>query len=304
MKKFLIRTLVFIALTTIVMTVLDICLSNKLRQRQVGPYACWSDIFHSRIDADLVIMGSSRAWVQISPAILDSVLLTHSYNLGQNGSAFNRQYTRYLIYRKHNPKPHIIVQNIDFKTLTFTSGYDQYQYFPYFCDTDVRNLIIPHEEYTLADRTLPFYRYANFGITKLFENKRTSVQGFAEHDKQWNVDTLSLSIDTTFVIDRRTLAAFDQFLADATAEGIQVILVHGPIHSFFTRHQKNIDQMWHIYQQFADKYNLPILDYTSDTLCDNTQYFYNIMHLNSQGAEIFSRHLAEDLKPFIEKQTN
>ena len=304
MKKFIVRTLVFIGLATIVMTVLDICLSNKLRQRQVGPYACWTDIFHGRIDADLVIMGSSRAWVHYDPTILDSVLHTHSYNLGHDGSAFNRQYSRYLIYRKHNSKPKVIIQNIEITTLNYTSGYNQYQYFPYFNDSDIRHLVIPYEQFTLADRTLPFYRYANFGLQKLFSDQSVSVNGYRAREIKWNVKPIIDTVWIQFTPDLRSLAMFEQFLAQAASEGIQVIFVHAPIHAEVTRQQQNPDQMWHLYHQLAAKYNIPILNYQNDTISNDSNYFYNRTHLNRQGAEIFSRHLAEDLKPLIKTKTN
>lgn len=304
MKKYLLRTLLFLILATIVMAVLDVCLTNQLRQRHVGPYACWTDIFHGQITADLIIMGNSRAWEHISPTILDSALLTHTYNLGFDGSAFNRQYTRYRLYRKYNPKPRIIIQNIDEATLAHTSGYDQYQYFPYFNDADVRHWVLPYEQYTLADKMLPFYRYANFGLRNLYKDVNTSIKGYCSMNLHWGVDTLSLNLDTTFGEDPRTMVEFEQFLADATAEGIQVILVHTPIHSYLSRHRGFSPQMWSIYQHYADKYHLPILNYLDDTLCNDTRYFYNIMHLNRQGSEIFSRHLAEDLKPLIETKIN
>ncbi len=299
MKKLLLRTFAFIALATVVMMVLDLCLTTQLRQRHLGPYSCWTDIFHSRINADLLIMGNSRAWAHFSPAILDSTLHTHSYNLGHDGSAFNRQYTRYLLYRKYNPKPRIIIQNIDPPTLTYTTGYDQYQYFPYFYNTDVRRWIVPNEQFTLADRILPFYRYSNFGFRNLFKDISPSVKGYCGRDYLWDVDTLNLDIDTSFIADPRTLASFEQFLADATAEGIQVIMVHSPIQSYLTRRYGDPPQMWFIYHQLADKYNVPILNYLNNPLCDSTEYFFNIMHLNRQGAEIFTRQLAEDLKPLL-----
>lgn len=296
MKKFLIRTLVFIVLATIVMMVLDLCLSHKLRQRQVGPYACWTDIFHGRITADLVIMGSSRAWVHYDPTILDSVLHTNSYNLGVDGSAFNRQYTRYLLYRKYNPKPRIIIQNIDFTTLGFTSGYDQYQYFPYFNDSDVRHTIIPYEQFTLADRTLPFYRYANFGLQQLFSNQSISVKGYSSKEKDWEVGPIEKGIWTDYAADSRTMVMFEEFLAQATAEDIQVIFVHAPIYSELIKYQNGLDEMWNTYRQLAAKYHIPILNYQNDPICSDTNYFYNRTHLNRKGAELFSRQLANDLK--------
>ena len=296
MKRFLLRTLLFLALATTVMTVLDLVLSAQLRERQAGPFSTWTDIFHSRITADLVVMGTSRAWVQYSPAILDSVLHTHSYNLGHDGSAFNRQYSRYLIYRKHNTKPRIIIQNIDFTTLNYTSGYDQYQYFPYFRDPDIRHMVIPYEQFTLADRTLPFYRYANFGTQRLFSNKHVSIKGYCSRERDWNVAPLERGVWTDYSADPRTLKMFEQFLAQASAEGIQVIFVHAPIFAGLTAQQQGLDTMWDIYRRLATQYHIPILNYQNDTICSDTTCFHNRTHLNRKGAELFSRQLANDLK--------
>ena len=44
-----------------------------------------------------------------------------------------------------------------------------------------------------------------------------------------------------------------------------------------------------------DKYDIPILDYTYMDICYDTTYFYNAMHLNALGADLFSEKLAHDL---------
>ena len=41
---------------------------------------------------------------------------------------------------------------------------------------------------------------------------------------------------------------------------------------------------------------IPILDYTHMSLCEDTSYFYNAMHLNKKGSDIFSDSLANDIK--------
>lgn len=295
MKQFLLRTALFIALTAVLMSILDITLSWQLRQRRYDPYACWNDIFQHRINADLLIMGNSRAWVQYSPMILDSVLHTHSYNLGQNASAFNRQYSRYRIYRRHYPKPKIIIQNIDALTLSRTSGTFQYQYFPYFYNPDVLHWIVPYEQFTLPEKILPFYRYSNFGLNNLFENKDTSIFGYSGKHWTWT-RVIEFENNIHFETDSETLKTFENFLAETRSDSIQVILVYAPIHSDYTLHLDNIDEMWRTYSLLSTRYGIPILNYQDDTLCFSTDYFYNYLHLNIKGAEIFSRHLAEDLK--------
>lgn|GEM_PF-3251246 len=45
--------------------------------------------------------------------------------------------------------------------------------------------------------------------------------------------------------------------------------------------------------------NTIFLYYHDDTLCYNRNYFHNSQHFNSTGADIFSGHLANDLKTII-----
>ena len=53
--------------------------------------------------------------------------------------------------------------------------------------------------------------------------------------------------------------------------------------------------MFLMFDNIAKKYDIPILNYTYDSLSYDTLYFYNAMHLNKMGAEIFSTKLARDI---------
>ncbi|GHV09600.1 hypothetical protein FACS1894162_0470 [Bacteroidia bacterium] len=63
-----------------------------------------------------------------------------------------------------------------------------------------------------------------------------------------------------------------------------------------TEFTKNWDGEMQVYHGFAEKYDIPFLDYTHDPICYDTTYFYNAMHLNKKGAELFSLKLANDIK--------
>ena len=46
----------------------------------------------------------------------------------------------------------------------------------------------------------------------------------------------------------------------------------------------------------TEKYNNVIyLDYSTDSMCQDTTYFLNSSHLNKKGAEIFSAKLVRDI---------
>ncbi|GHT14673.1 hypothetical protein FACS189415_6070 [Bacteroidia bacterium] len=57
----------------------------------------------------------------------------------------------------------------------------------------------------------------------------------------------------------------------------------------------NIDTTIHIYKNLASDNQLPILDYSNDELSMDRTYFYNSEHLNSKGADIFTKKLLVDL---------
>jgi lysophospholipase L1-like esterase len=58
----------------------------------------------------------------------------------------------------------------------------------------------------------------------------------------------------------------------------------------------NPDLMYETYRNLADRHGIPILDYTDMWICHDTTYFYNAMHLNKAGAEIYTDSLANDVK--------
>jgi hypothetical protein len=84
MKKFLVRVTLFLFAAFICATLLDVFLSSRLLKNKNRIFASLNQIYTDSTDYDLVINGSSRAWVQYDPIIIDSILAINSYNLGFN----------------------------------------------------------------------------------------------------------------------------------------------------------------------------------------------------------------------------
>lgn len=61
----------------------------------------------------------------------------------------------------------------------------------------------------------------------------------------------------------------------------------------FTKNRSDIIQL---FQEKSEQYQFPFLDYSNDTLSYDKQYFYNAMHLNKTGAELFTDKLIEDIQ--------
>ena len=263
-------------------------------------YMSWGDFTRGQLDADLVIMGASRAWVQYNPAILDSILHISTYNMGIDGSPLNRQICKYNIFNYYQQKqPDYIIINIDYFALEWRDGYQREQFFPYIMKSYPRNEIRKVEPFSKLEMYVPLYRYVKQqGIAYYFIDNKTEVlfKGYAGQDMEWDPTAFNKIDSFHFSSDERTIKMFEKFLEDRKVEGIKILFCYAPVYEGFTKKIDNQKEMNDTYQKIADRYEIPILDYTYDAMCSDTTLFYNAMHLNKKGAEMFSEKLAYDLE--------
>ena len=298
MKKFTYNLLLFVLPFGFTMTIVDFLFSSIAKHSNDYAIESWYDLMNGDIQADVIIMGSSRAWVQYKPLALDSILNINSYNLGIDGRHHYSEIKKYHLFKKHNKKPRLIIQNIDiFELNTIDRGYNMYQFYPYFWERDMRKEFINNEPFNAADKFLPMYRFINYGIrTFLPSDCNYLTKGYRGQIRPWNGEAFMKVDSIRFVSNDTVLRMFDSYLAEARADGIKVIFVYAPIYIGATRKMANIERMYNTYQSLAKKYEIPILDYSHMGICYDTTYFYNAMHLNKRGAEVFSDSLACDIK--------
>lgn len=297
MKKFVNRVCIFSSIVLLLGTIIDIGYSEVLIHSNERRFESWYDLMHGKINADVVINGNSRAWVQFCPQIIDSVLETNSYNLGFNGSTINRQIRKYRLFRKYNKPPKLIIQNIGWSSLRYEVGYEREQFFPYFLDPYIRKEFYETEPVSLVEKYVPLVRYRGvFNLKYLKSQPRYLEKGYRGSDRVWDGKQFSKIDSLLFSYNKLTVEMFDDFLHEVTDEGIKVLFVYAPMYKGVTAKITNLNEVYMLYQEIANKYNIPILDYTNMKICSDTTYFYNAMHLNRKGAELFSDSLANDIK--------
>ena len=252
---------------------------------------------HDNINADLIILGNSRAWCQYSPQILDSVLGTNSYNIGIDGSCFNRQLVRYELYRYYiSNAPKYVIQNVEFFTLGHTVGYEREQFMPYLIYPYFRDRICQIEPFSFGEFYIPMYRYYVNNVYDEFTTYDFPVKkGYFGEDNKWDGSKLKETEPYIQEIDSNSLKMFIDYIEGLQEENIKLILVFAPIYKEGLSKVLNVEEIHGLYYDLANKYNLSILDYANCWLSQDTTYFYNATHLNKQGAELFSTKLAHDL---------
>lgn len=308
MKRFLKKTLLFALILLIMAVMFDILLIVNVLRLQTSPFATWNDIYRRNVNADVLIMGSSRAFVQFNPAIIDSVLHKDSYNLGMNGRSADSQILKYKVFRhRNNPKPKLVIYEVSHNTMHKSNGYEREQFVPYLHDQYLWRLCHEQEGFTVADFVLPCWRFlGRQSLMKkiLFPTEKSEYdlplyKGFRSYDRKWSGDGLKQQTDVTYYSDTAIISQFRDFLDECRQDSISVVMVTSPFYIGGTRKMSDSDGMHTMFEQIAEDFNIPYLDYTYDTLSYDTAYFYNTMHLNSIGANIFSQKMARDVDSIL-----
>lgn len=284
-----------------------------LRKSRNVYFANWNDLYNSKINADLLIMGSSRAEFQISPKIIDSVLVLNSYNLGLSAWHFDMQYARFRMYLQHNKKPKYIIQNVDVYGFSKRQDVaDSPQFLPYIQDTILQNVTHNHKgEFDIYQQNIPLFKYKNesklaiegflgfIGFSDLYDTT-TKYKGYRGNNYAWNKDFETFKKrypkGVNYRFDKEVIRQFNEYLAFCQRENIKVILVYAPEYFEVQTYYKNKSKLINLCQESVRKYGCQFLDYSKNSLCYNRDNFYNSQHLNKRGAELFSLDLGNKVK--------
>ncbi len=311
MRRFLVRGALFSVIALGAAFVCDHVVSRGLRETRHLEFAEWNDIFDGAIHADVVVSGSSRAYVQVDPRILDSLLKCTSYNLGMDGSDFLLQSARLETYLKFNRKPKIILQILEARSLEKLDNIFQYeQFFPYFSDSSLHNVIRQYQTYSPAEYKIPFLRYRHdhrlitLGLLEYFHLYHVSTngkdRGYAGVERRWDDSFQKFIRDHPngyrVKVDVPLVEIFENYLQKCKANNIAVVMVYAPEYKDAHRYITNRDSIMYLYRNFSTTYGVPFLDYSDSIISSNKNYFYNSQHLNKRGAEKFSRMLARDVE--------
>ena len=304
MKKFVRILLSLAGVLFLLNVVLDYSFTSLLNHSHNHPYREWNRITHDSIDADLVVIGSSRAWVQYSPRVMDSLLGINTYNLGLDGSHVGRQIVKYQVYRHYQKKkPSILLFNFDYWGNWQESDFLRMQYFPYLANPYMRGLLKKQEHFGKGELCVPMFRYYQQGIRSLMEAacgeemgyKGVWYKGYKGILGKWDGEKYAEIEKVRFKPFPVVVEKFDVFMSELQKDGIKVVFVSSPIYIGLTEKLVNLSEFYDFRKSFAQKYNIPVLDYLYDSLCYDTAYFYNATHLNKTGSELFTVKLCHDL---------
>lgn len=312
MKKFVRRLLYFFVPPILVLLPIDIYLSKGLKNTSLAAaeYEVWNDLFYNNISPEVAIYGSSRAWVHINPMIVEDSLGLSAYNFGIDGHNFWLQYYRHKTLLK-NTTPKTIIHSVDINTLKKRRElYNYEQFLPYMLwNREIYEATKNYEGFNIVDFTIPLARYIGKNKTlnaMMLRNKGKSIrtQGFQGQNREWNDDLKRAKTQMgsyTADLDNASVELFRQYIQECKSLDINLILVYTPEYIEGQQFVTNRSEIMTLLKGIAQENNLPFLDYSDHYLSMDKKYFYNSMHLNATGAEIFTRIMAHDIKQISAK---
>ena len=313
MKGFLTKTLIYSLLFIVVCYGLQFMADKGLRKSNSNDFKNWTMIVQGEMNAELLVTGSSRAMRMIDPQILENETGMVTYNLGMEGARLQSQMSRWDSYLEYNDKPKVIVQTVDLMSMGHANTvFKKQQFLPFLQEDFVYDALKPVDNKLYIDRYFPLYKYHGYvdefkeGISLFFgmssTKKYTEYRGYESKDKKWNTEFQqmkdTLKNDTLIHPNHLVKEGFEileRMISDCQERDIQLVLVFTPQYIGLTELQVQTDNIIKGFEELGMKSNVHFLNYAFDPICQDTTYFYNAMHLNKIGAEIYSKNLSNDL---------
>ena len=308
MKKFLLKAFGFAALILVLSVGLDKLICHGLLKMDDYRFQDYSAMLDGGMENDILIMGNSRGKSHFDTRVIDSLTQKQSFNISIGGYPINTQRLKYQLYREHNRKPDLIIQNIDYLTIKVMQDirhqHDSEQFFPLVYDKTMRRAL-REAGYGFLELNVPLYRF--FGYQQVIKNgllealhlkhyaSRPSYKGFLPEKGRWNGTELKRMKPKPIDLSEEGKALWEDFLAQCLADSIQVVLVNTPMYIEAQQKLLGYDGAREYFETVAKKYGFLYLDYSDTPVCQDSINFCVSVHMNSRATRQFTETLIEDL---------
>lgn len=303
----------------------DILISHSLRQGKYFPAEneVWNDIYDGKIKADIAIYGSSRAWVHYDARLFENLTGVSAYNFGEDGSNIMIQLIRHKEYIKNNQPPKLILLSVDMWTIRKNvNTYPTERYYPYMLfKTDIKRMLVEHKiDFDPVLFWIPLLRYLKSKslMQELFENPNdSSVIALGKYEVKLNEngkvrDMGYRGMELTFNeddyirqknelkdyevnVDPIIIDVFNNFIVELKSLGIKIIMIYPPEYKKGQSIVSNRDDIIDKFDSIAMSNQVQFYNYSDSLISNDKKYFYNVQHLNKEGAEIFTQSVVNSI---------
>lgn len=309
MRNYLKNILLFLSPIVVLAYPIDLWISSSLKKEDHIDFAngelnTWNYIYCDTTKSELLIYGSSRAWVHIDPNVIQKELGVTAFNYGIDGHNFVLQNLRHRESVKEKGYPKYVIYSIDVFTLAKRPDlFNSEQFLPYmFMNGSLQQTLLTYEGFRKADFFIPLSRY--FGKKKaldaLFQENPSEKRelGYLGFDLQWNNDLKNAQKDKGTVqieLDSSSISEFKALIKELKMNNVQICLIYTPEYIEAQNFVSNRGDILNLFRNISNENELLFLDYSDHLISKSKKYFYNGSHMNRTGAELFTKTVTADL---------
>ncbi len=288
-------------------------LMTGLQRRDDPVFGRWNRVGQGRVDADVLIVGSSRAHHHYDPSVIGCIAERTCYNLGAQGTFVNMQRPLLSLYLDKNRKPDLIL--LDVHSLESREEvFKPLQYVTLLNDRGVYEELLVYDPLTRLDRWLPLFAIVRWELFDSsvagwmgLDSRRDSraVNGFVAKDKAWREDAWQAFLGrsgggVSEPMNPDIIDTLDSMLKQVNEVGIPLVMVYSPVLTDYSARLTNRIEIMQVFRTLAEKNQVEFWDYTEDaTFCDRRDYFYDVRHMSAKGAAVFSSNVAARVVSFL-----
>jgi len=304
--KFAYKLLILLAIMFVVDRVGGSIMAYYFEKEPQGDAAAFSHAIENPKE-DILIYGSSRAMHTYDPRVFRKELGLSCFNCGRNAST--------IIYHaailpsaldRQGPPPQAIVLDITPKELSWRGGEDG--------NDILASMILPY-----VNKNKNFERLANdlfprelikAKVSKLYPYNSMILSIIRNYSSQSSYNIAGyvplfgtkasrqpISLNLNAEVDDYAKDKFEFFIREITRRHIPLYVIISPAYVNPAPDTKSEI----VTKEILARYNVPLWDFSVDTLFRKRKYFYDNVHLNEKGAAVFSEYIARLIKDSMQK---
>jgi hypothetical protein len=309
----LIKYFLVVFIMAVIITGAATWLTNKgLRQSKVDFYGTMNAASDTSKHTNIVIVGASRALVQLDTRIIDSATGLSSYNFGLNAASAKTCFNTMKYVLNYQKEVKLAILNVDFSIFNIAEDpYKDAYYYPFekklagFIMSDTSSSRLVHK-LKLFDISLydDYTKYA--AIDGLLRPQRKIEGKYSGYIPQ-NINSdfsvpVANPLKNNQVLDSATAFKYLAGIIELCKEKkVQLVFVVAPYYKecFPDKYFANYTALMQKTKQVAVQNNVLFLDYSAIPVASEKKYFYNCNHLNSTGAAIYTTIVADTLTNYL-----
>lgn len=301
MRLFLIKMVLFTLVSFGFAYGLDYMVEEGIKELNFLETEKWQEITQGGIDAEILIVGSSRALDHFDAQYIESKLGKITYNLGFDGITFMQEKLILDLYLMQNKAPEYLIWSLDYHNFRTDENVENLDQMIPFREFDQVYRLMRYSDLHFVEFFIPLYRYSItptlkiqglLGYLGIHHREKSMIKGFRPRNKTWNQTLFEQQLaehPKGTIIDLEE-EMFNEFVAlnhQLQNQGIAQAWVLCPYFAEYNTMVLNRSQILSKIQDASSKLNIPFQDFSDHPISKDNSNFYNRSHMNIVGVKKF-----------------